>query len=229
MSVTYSKTNGLYKDGICLKSFFKHDFETVALSAIRHDDGSISVDFHDSNGIRFIDVCDNDVDFLLSCDDPEIAFNYAYSLIPPSENTDNKKGDCSGVVTSEGEALFVKSVTPQYLNLMIPPADCQVIRFALDIAVELNAGCDPEHIHIKDFERLALFFKYLDYPEKRSKTPKLSETEVKLTESEINALLILVNTELDADDRIFELSELNAIRNKLLKASENFDLPSLLW
>ena len=174
-AVTYSKTNGLYKDGICLKSFFKHDFETVALSAIRHDDGSISVDFHDSNGIRFIDVCGKDVDFLLSCDDPEIAFNYAYSLIPPSENTDNKKGDCSGVVESEGEAL---------------PND-----------------------NDKDV----------------CKTPKPLETEVKLTESEINALLILVNTELDADDRIFELSELNAIRNKLLKASENFDLPSLLW
>lgn len=58
---------------------------------------------------------------------------------------------------------------------------------------------------------------------------ELPETNVKLTEAEINALLILVNTELDADDRIFKLSELNAIRNKLLKASENFDLPFLLW
>ena len=178
-AVTYSKTNGLYKDGICLKSFFKHDFETVALSAIRHDDGSISVDFHDSNGIRFIDVCDNDVDFLLSCDDPEIAFNYAYSLIPPSENTDNKTlatGEQVGFVEREGEALS-------------NDVECY----------------------------------------QRSRTLKSLETDVKLTESEIDALLILVNTELDADDRIFKLSELNAIRNKLLKASENFDLPSLLW
>lgn len=168
-SVTYSKTNGLYKDGISLQSFFKHDdFETVALSAIRYDDGSVSVDFQDSKGIHFIDVCDNDVDFLLSCDDAQVAFNYVYSLIPPSENTDNKT--LVGFVEREGDAL---------------PNDNKDV----------------------------------------CKTPKPSETEVKLTESEINALLILVNTELDADDRIFESNELNALRNKLLKASENFDFP----
>lgn len=85
-----------------------------------------------------------------------------FSYISPTVTTDNKS-ELQGVVESEGEALFVKSVTPQYLNLMIPPRDCEIIRFALDIAVELNAGCDPEHIHIKDFERLALFFKHLDY------------------------------------------------------------------
>ena len=95
---------------------------------------------------------------------------YAIPKFPSVPNTDNKiasntpcGSDSVGVVASEGEALFVESATPQYLNLMIPPADCEIIRFALDIAVELNAGCDPEHIHIKDFERLALFFKHLDF------------------------------------------------------------------
>lgn len=94
------------------------------------------------------------------------------SQIPHSENTDNKEtgsnAPCggytsSGVINRDGEALFLKSANARYLNLMIPPADCEIIRFALDIAFELNAGCDPEHIHIKDFERLALFFKHLDY------------------------------------------------------------------
>ena len=56
-----------------------------------------------------------------------------------------------------------------------------------------------------------------------------TEVDVKLTEAEINALLILVNTELDSTDRIFESNELNAIRNKLLDASSIFDLPCLLW
>ncbi len=92
--------------------------------------------------------------------------NFQCPQIPPSENADSEVTVPvvqSGAVDSEGEALFVESATPQYLNLMIPPADCEIIRFALDIAVELNAGCDPEHIHIKDFERLALFFKHLDF------------------------------------------------------------------
>ena len=245
MSVTYSKTNGLYKDGIYLKCFFKHDVETAALSAIRYDDGSVSVDFHDSQGIHFIDVSDNDVDFLLSCDDPEIAFNYAYSLIPPSENTDNKTADGVGVVTSEGEALSVVDCSHCGMQLGVTetPAkpmlcdDCLHDATVLGRVDKICKDCGyPDDYCICDTCAdcgviTKLVGSHTQCPEcyQRSKAKKPLETDVKLTESEINALLILVNTELDADDRIFELSELNAIRNKLLKASENFDLLSLLW
>lgn len=141
------------------------------------------------------------------------------SQIPPSENTDNKTvadGEQVGVVESEGEALpndNDKDVckTCGYTFTDYYPCAC-------DTCADCGVITKLVGSHTQCFECY-----------QRSKTPNLLETDVKLTESEINALLILVNTELDTDDRIFELSELNAIRNKLLKASENFDLPLLLW
>lgn len=110
MSVTYSKSKGLYKEGIRIQCFFKHDATTTtALSAVRHDHGFISLDFHDDNGVHFIQVTDKDIDFLMFCDDSQTAFDYALSLIPPSENTDTKseiaKGESVGVVDSVGDAL----------------------------------------------------------------------------------------------------------------------------
>lgn len=110
MSVTFSKSKGLYKDGIRIQCFFKHDVFTSALSVCRHDNGFISLDFHDDNGIHFIEVTDKDADFLMSCDDSQTAFDYALSLIPPSENTGNKESVPaigSGVVDSVGVALSV--------------------------------------------------------------------------------------------------------------------------
>lgn len=109
MSVTFSKSKGLYKDGIRIQCFFKHDVFTSALSVCRHDNGFITLDYHDDNGVHFIEVTDKDVDFLMSCDDSQTAFDYALSLIPPSENTDNKTvatGEQVGVVDSVGDALF---------------------------------------------------------------------------------------------------------------------------
>lgn len=110
MSVTFSKSKGLYKDGIRIQCFFKHDVFTSALSVCRHDNGFITLDYHDDNGVHFIEVTDKDVDFLMSCDDSQTAFDYALSLIPPSENTDNKTvatGEQVGVVDSVGDALSV--------------------------------------------------------------------------------------------------------------------------
>ena len=134
MSVTFSKSKGLYKDGIRIQCFFKHDVSTSALSVCRHDNGFITLDYHDDNGVHFIEVTDKDVDFLMSCDDSQTAFDYALSLIPPSENTGTKNdlhsnendplklcvSDVShdlqgldqarsGVVDSVGDALFSQS------------------------------------------------------------------------------------------------------------------------
>lgn len=171
MSVTYSKSKGLYKEGIRIQRFFKHDATTTttttaltALSAIRHDDGFISLDIHDDNGVHFIEVTDKDIDFLMFCDDSQTAFDYALSLIPPSENTDNKTvatGEQVGVVDSVGDALFpfvsqtdnfqplnnlVLDVDGRKYSLTI--ADLRTIGNALQIYHNHNSetdwGCDDE-------------------------------------------------------------------------------------
>ena len=52
-----------------------------------------------------------------------------HTQIPPSENTDNKKGDCSGVVESEGEALTFD--------------ECNALIFALSCYIDFYASrCD---------------------------------------------------------------------------------------
>ena len=141
MSVTYSKSKGLYKEGIRIQCFFKHDATTTtALSAVRHDDGFISLDFHDDNGVHFIEVTDKDIDFLMFCDDSQTAFDYALSLIPPSENTDNKTvatGEQVGVVDSVGDALSLPLLAIRSYSNNKPLKNCTLDvdgrKFALSI------------------------------------------------------------------------------------------------
>ena len=52
MSVTFSKSKGLYKDGIRIQCFFKHDVFTSALSVCRHDNGFITLDYHDDRMLK---------------------------------------------------------------------------------------------------------------------------------------------------------------------------------
>lgn len=214
------------KDGQKLWSFFKYDGDEVKIISLSShvETGYLFLDYHSSAGIKFYPVTSIQADIIANHKNLDEVFDFCEKTlfrIPPSENTDTKSEsaithDSVGVVESEGEALpndNDKDVckTCGYTFTDYCPCSCDT--------------CADCGVITK------LVGSHTQCPEcyQRSKTPNLLETDVKLTESEIDALLILVNTELDADDRIFELSELNAIRNKLLKASENFDLPFLLW
>ena len=179
MSVTFSKSKGLYKDGIFIQCFFKHDVFTSALSACRHDNGFISLDFHDDNGIHFIEVTDKDVDFLMSCDDSQTAFDYALSLIPPSENTGNKTvatGEQVGVVDSVGDALsFVLPVQNKALK------NVSFVRLDHDVIATWNAfACVAFYKfpieYFKCLENLKTWHKFIRFIEDKATDVSQAET-----------------------------------------------------
>lgn len=121
---------------------------------------------------------------------------------PLAVNTDNKTADSVGVVTSEGDALLnlINNLSYDYFDLSFPR-----FAFARDFL-----EFDENVVNIQKFLEICFSHDYQDFPLPRSQTF--------FTDSEIQALLIMVNTEIDlneTDEQYFDYDLLKSIQKKL--------------